>query len=317
MSPWTAAAARAIWVASLFAGAVRLDAQTAPANQSGSPDNTMVVRGVFDTPLPNTEPKGRLRVTIRPPIGDILDRSYLRVPVEGILGLTQNWDVTGDATGYFSHGLGSESLFRQIGIASAHVGTKYRLGDITGKGWDTAIGGGYLTPVDHPPADSTDGLRHTRSFVTFARPLDRHPEIRCFSSVIADFVQKTSVSSQCQENELRDNNLRFAAGLVWDYPRVRYSLEAVYATTRLLGSTHHDVFGVYPGIIIKIPDRFTFCARGEWQAGIGAKAEFGPDGSHFGLFGKIKINFEFKRLFRYNTKPAAARGPTATTAAGM
>ncbi|HUL52454.1 MAG TPA: hypothetical protein VLT83_03485 [Opitutaceae bacterium] len=299
----------------LLLGAVRLSAQSAPGKQSGPPDNTMVVRGVFDTPLPTTEPRGRLRVTARPPIGDLLDRDYLRLPIEGVLGLTRIWDLTADATGFFSHGLGSESLFHEVGLASAHVGTKYRLGDLFGQDWDTAIGGGYTTPVDHPPADSTDGLRHTRSFLTLAHPLPNHPQIRFFSSVIADVVRVSSVAGQIQENELRQNNLRLAAGLVWDRPRVRYSLEAVCATTRLIGHTNHDVFGLYPGIIVKIPERFTYCARGEWMAGLAAKAEIGPDGSHFGLSGKIRINFEFNRLLHRRSSPLP-NAPKPPVAAG-
>ena len=82
-------------------------------------------------------------------------------------------------------------------------------------GWDIGFGTSYAFPIDHPPAQVTDGLKHLSSFVTFAHPLPNHPDVRVFFSLGNDLVRQTSIPGEPSKNELCDNGQSVTAGAVW------------------------------------------------------------------------------------------------------
>jgi hypothetical protein len=60
------------------------------------------------------------------------------------------------------------------------------------------------------------------------------------------------------------------------------------------------VFTVRPGLVWVVPPRFTFWGKGRWVVGLGLRASEGPDGFDLGASTKLRLNFDFRNLFRKN-----------------
>ena len=163
-------------------------------------------------------------------------------------------------------------------------------------GWDVAVGATYSTPINHPPVDVTDGLEHRKVFATFAHELNDNPDVRVFWGLGFDFVNVTSTPGRHDKNELRDPNQYISGGLVWKKGAVNYTFEARYATSRLIGGTNEDVFGIRPGFVWKLPRGERFNQRGRWVLGISVSSEYGPDGLNLGLGARVKIDLDLKRI---------------------
>ncbi|MGA2444322.1 MAG: hypothetical protein ABSG50_02700 [Opitutaceae bacterium] len=277
-------------LATVLAGPV--NAQEATPRVS---DDSLHIDGIFNSDLPGTEHKANLKLVVHPHFGDFTQRDYLRTPVSLIYGVTGRWEISEETDTYFSHGLGKQSFFSRAGLSGLSFATKYRIGDQWWPGWDIGVGAGYVFPVDHPPAEVTDGLKHLDSFVTFAHPLVKHPGVRIFWGLGSDLVKQTSIPAETTKNELRDNAQSLTVGAVWERGAFNYTLETSYTTTRLTGHTNHDVYGVRPGCVWELPKKFTFYSKGQWLFGLSLHVDRGPDGFDAGLSGKLRINFDFKR----------------------
>jgi hypothetical protein len=260
-------------------------------------DDSLNIPGVFNSSLPGTEHKANLKLVVHPHFGDFTQRDYLRTPVALIYGVTGRWEMSEETDTYFSHGLGKQRLFSRAGLSGLGFATKYRIGDQLWPGWDIGVGAGYIFPVDHPPPEVTDGLKHLDSFVTFAHPLLNHPGVRVFFNLGSDLVKQTAIPAETTKNQLRDNSQNVTVGAVWTRGAFTYTLETSYSTTRLTGHIKQDVFGVRPGFVWELPKKFTFYSRGQWIFGLGLHVDHGPDGTDIGLSGKLRINFDFKRLW--------------------
>lgn len=260
-------------------------------------DSTLTTRGIFNAQLPGTEPKNSLRLIVHPHLGDLGKRAYLRTPLGFRYGLTDRWEASADVESYFSHGLKSVAFFEEAGFSRLHIGTKYRLGDWPLPEWQSAVGLDYSRPLGSPPAEISDGLVHVSPYLTLARPLDEHPDIRVFWGVGADFVQRTSRPVTLDKNELGDDSLTLNGGLVWKRGPYSYTLEASWTTTDGIGGPRDgNVFTVRPGVLWEVPPRYTFGAKGQWLLGLGLRATHGPDGLDLGASAKVRVNFDFKRL---------------------
>lgn len=285
--------------------------QTATNGTNGTKvsDDELRIRGIFDTALPGVEKKNRLKLIIHPHFGDLHRKDYIRTPVGLRYGLTQDWEITGEVESYFSHGLGDEQFFNRAGFSSYHFGTKYRIGEDFWKGWDTGVGMDYITPNGSPPPDVTDGLRHFSYFVTFSRYLEARKDMRFFWGLSTDNVTRTGLPMTLDKNELGDDSLSANAGIVWQRPKLTYTFETSFATTRLMGDNHRDVFTVRPGIVWPLPKRYTFNSKGQWLLGVAPRVSFGPDGADFGFSVKLRASFDFKRWIRtkFQGKPPPAQ----------
>ena len=61
-----------------------------------------------------------------------------------------------------------------------------------------------------------------------------------------------------------------------------------------------------PAVVWEIPRRYTFNSRGQWLLGFGLRFTEGPDGFDVGASAKVRVNFDFKRLFGLRKdRPAA------------
>jgi hypothetical protein len=181
---------------------------------------------------------------------------------------------------------------------------KYRLGDRILPGWNTAVGAGYSVPVNHPPVDVTDGLEHRTVFATFARPWPSHPDLRVFWGVGVDRVDTTSTPGRHEDNELRDDNSHLSAGLIFDRGRTHYTLETRWTTTRFLDDTSEDVLEIRPGVIWELGRPLNEGRRSRWLLGLGLSTSFGPDGTEVGLGARVRMDLDFKRIWRRDPQPS-------------
>ena len=274
-----------------------------PTNGNGGPepkisDDELRIRGVFDTALPGVEKKNRLKLIIHPHFGDLHRRDYLRVPLGVRYGLTQNWEITGEVEAYFAHGLGDTPFFQEEGFASYHFNTKYRLGERLWRGWDTGVGFDYITPIGPPPENISDGQTHHSDFVTLSRHLKSRPDIRVFWGLSVDMVSSTGLPVVLDDNELGDDSTNLNAGIVWQRPKLTYTFETTYGSTRLVGANERDVVTIRPGIVWPIPQRYTFRRGGQWLLGVAPRVSFGPDGPQVGFNVKLRGSFDLKRWIR-------------------
>jgi hypothetical protein len=267
-------------------------------------DSALKIQGIFHSQLPGTERKNSLRFILHPHLGDLTNREHLRTPVGVRYGITENWESTLELETYFSHGLKHAAFFEQAGLADLHLGTKYRVGTWPFRAWETAVGVDYTHPLGAPPPDVTDGLTHISPYFTLARPIARHPGVRVFWGLGADLVNRTSLPVTPGKNELGDDTANASAGLVWQRRPYTYTLEAIWSTsTGIGGERDGHVISLRPGVVWEVPSRYTFGAKGQWLLGIGLRATQGPDGLDFGAAAKVRVNFDFARLFNLRSAP--------------
>ena len=285
------------FVAALLLAAVKL-----PAQVDTLPDDDLRIRGIFNSSLPGTEQKHGLRLLFHPHLGDLSRRDFLRIPLGLRYGLTQNWEVTGEAETYISHGLGDVPLGEKFGFSQVHLGTKYHIGGRLFDGWDVAVGADFTSPVGSPPREITDGLEHVAPFFTAARRWRDSPDIRVFWGMGADLVDRSSIPGKLSKNQLGDDSISLTGGTVWRRGPLNYTLEATYATTRSFGGHPEDVFTLRPAVLWEVPVGYTARFGGRWVVGLGLRATNGPDGTDFGASGKVRVNFDFKRWWRGRTK---------------
>lgn len=260
------------------------------------PDESVQIKGIFNSELPRTERKNFLRLIVHPHFGDFHRKDYLRVPVGLRYGLTHNWEVSAAVEGYFAHGLGSVAAFSEYGLSAFDVGTKYRSPWTPLPGWEMATGLDYTLPLDHPPLELTDGLAHTQPYVTFARDFPAWHGVRLFWGTGLDLVRTTSVAGQLDTNDFGDDANTLTAGFVWPRGRHTYTFESTFATTALIGDTTQNRITVRPGLIFELPPKWTFHSRGQWILGVAVPVTEGPDGLEVGLSVKLRGNFNLKRL---------------------
>ena len=290
---------RRLWHAAVaLASAAGAAAAETPADDRARSDDDIRIPEIFASTLPGTMRRHQLRLVFHPRFGDFERYDYVRLPLVLRYGLSDRWQVEGEVQGYFSHGLSGPAFFEEYGFSRARLETKYRFERQLLPSWDTAVGAEVSRPISNPPPGTMDGLRHHRSYITFARRLEARPQIRVFWEVMTDFVDQTEFEAKIRANEPRDDTVGLSAGFVWDRPSVHYTFETSALTTRLFGQDDEDIFYLRPGIIWDIPQRYTFYGKGQWQIGVGTRMSFGPDGTDVGFSGKLRINFDAKRWFR-------------------
>lgn len=298
----------------LVATAVRGEGELAPASLATDArpapplaDSALKIGGIFSTSLPVTEKKNSLRLIFHPHFGDLIHHDFLRIPFGIRYGITQHWEVTADTTAYLAHGLGDASFASKIGLSSVHLGSKLNLGNVVWDDWQTAVGIDFFTPVGHPPTEITDGMEHVAPYVTFSHHLENLPAVRIFWSTGVDIVTTSHVPGLRPENELGDSSNQFTGGFVWDHGRTHTTLEASYATTRLIGDIDRDVFSLRPGLVWEVPPQWVPGGRARWLIGAGLRATFGPDGTDFGASMKVRVDANLKRWWRSSTRKDAIK----------
>lgn len=253
---------------------------------------------ILIAPLPPLKSPTRSAPKIRLDI-----RAFLRVSLGLRYGLTRTWEIGAGTDAYFAHGISDAKFFERYGIANLQFGSKWNLGNRILKSWDSAVGFEAVSPVDHPPAEMTDGLRHAVPFISFSRRLVSRRDVRVFWSVGFDKVGHTDIPGEFKKNDLADSSNFVTVGAVMDRGRLHYTLESTAATTRLLGDTHCDSITLRPGVLREIPSRKGGGEKSNWVLGAALKAAHGPDGMSYGASLKLRLNFDIKRLLGRQGRP--------------
>jgi hypothetical protein len=276
----------------------RREPSRAGASPSEISDSSLNLRGVFNSELPGIGRKYQLKLILHPHLGDLAKYDYLRTALGLRYTLSSHLEVSGETNTTFGTGLRDVGFLGDPGLVDARLGFKYRLGRHVLRGWDAGAGATYTFPFGHPPAQLTDGFEHFRPFVTFARPLESHPEVRMFWKLGLDLLSPTDIVGEHEKNDLLDDSNSIGGGFVWDRGAMHYTFEVGYATTRLLGERNDDVFMIRPGFVWEVPHRFTRRSRGQWLFGVALTLSDGPDGFEVGIGGKLRLDLDLKRLWR-------------------
>jgi hypothetical protein len=263
------------------------------------------VTGIFDTDLPKTEKKGRIKLIVHPHLGDFTRRSYVRVPVGIRWGVNDHVEFDGTVEPYLQHGLKSGSPGN--GIGDVEFGGKYAFHEWLKPDYDASVGANLRFPVGHPPIDMTDGYNHYAPYFVIARQSPRIAGLKYFASTTLDYMDKSGIAGTFRKNDAHSTNLTFGTGFVVDRFPYHYTLETGYQTTSLVGRDNQQFVYVRPGFAWDLPRRLTFNSRARWLLGVSFKITEGPDGTRIDSGGKIRGEFSLRRWF--GKEKAAAAGP--------
>lgn len=264
-------------------------------------DEPMKIQGVFNTDLPRTERKHRLRLIYHPHFGDLTQRDYLRTPLGFRYGLNDRWEASGEIETYFAHGLGAEPFGGTAGFSNLRVGTKYHWNQWLRPYFESAVGVSYSEPVGSPPAQVTDGLKHLASFITFSHRLESRPNLTLFTSLAYDDVTATRIRGERRKNQLGVDSWTTTSGLILNAGTFHYTLELSCSTSAWVTPETVTVVSIRPAILWDLPKSF-LGLEGRWSLGVGVSGGRGPDGTDLGAGAKLRGEFDVRKLFRRPTR---------------
>lgn len=273
-----------------------LPAATA-AEPAPSADDTALhrIEGIFDTDLPKTEKKGRIRFLLHPHLGDFTRRDYVRLPLGLRVGVNDHVEVSATVEPYLHHGLRSGNSGN--GIGSVEFGGKYAFKDWLQPALAASAGLNVRVPVGRPPLDLTDGHNHYAPYLVVSHKSPTRPGLTRFASTTLDVMDESTVAGSFRKNAAHSTSLIFATGFVLDRYPYHYTLEAGYQTTSLVGRDNKQFVFIKPGFAWDLPRRATFNSSGRWLLGFSFKITEGPDGTRIDSGGKIRGEFSLRRMF--------------------
>ena len=271
-------------------------------------DEEIRIREVFSSHLPGTMAVHTVRLSLHPHLGDLQSQDNIRLSAGLRYGVTPRWEAGVNTDFYFSHSLGNVPLLEEYGMANLQFSTKYNLGKVVLRDWETAVGFDATTPIGSPPTELTDGLRHFGPWVSFSRRLESRPNLRLFWGVGTDIIEATTLAGKIEKNQFRETNANVNVGFILDQKNLHYSFETWVVSSRGLGERNHDLVTLRPGVIWEIPTRGKVKGRSNWVVGGALRTTIGPDGTDFGGSVKFRINFDLKKFLGF--KPADQPAPT-------
>lgn len=283
----------------LAVSAAAQDPDAAPAAVAASGEQPSLpsrIPGLFEIDLPKTERRGNIRFSFQPSFRDLIDKAYLRIPLEFRWGVNDHFELNSAIETYVDPGLRrGQSGF---GLYTLHFGTKYAWLKWLKPTWDASVGFNSSIPVSHPPIELTDGHNHFTPYIVFGRKLGWVPGLSGFIHPSVDFLSKSSTPGNFGRNQPHSNSLTLTPGLLYDHKAWHYTLEVDCTTTSLIGKGDHDFVTIRPGVVWDLPRKLVFNARGRWLAGFNVTTVFGPDGNTFSTGGRFRGEVNLTRLFR-------------------
>jgi len=245
---------------------------------------------VLDFSLPDLGSDEGIAVTARPHLGDLLNRDYLRIPIR-FHAKWRGTEASAEVQPYFTHGLGHPA---SLGFTGFQLGLKRQWAIANHPATGVSAGINYSSPLSRPPADITDGYRHTTPYVGATFPLSTRWKLTGFSTLGADIITKSDIPSNFRRNELHGNSLSLTFGGAREFKRFQLSLSVTHSNTILMSNESNGVTTIRPAVLIPI-ERF-FSPSIHLFPTLGAEATWGPDGQEIGVSGKVRVEFDiFKR----------------------
>ncbi len=290
--------------AGVFAQATTGESELAPI-QSHQP-SLFRIPGIFEIDLPMTERAGSVQLSFLPRLQDLIDRSYLRLPLGLRWGVNDHFELNSDIDTYIHTGLRSgESSY---GFSELHFGAKYAWHKLLRPTWDTSVGVNTTFPVSRPPLDLTDGYNHFAPYIVFGHRIPGVPGLMGFVHTDVDLIWKSATPGQFARNEPHSNSVTLSPGLVYDRWPFHYTLEVDGTTTSLVGSDHQYFVTIRPGVVWDLPSYLKFHARGRWLVGVTLTATFGPDGNTLSTGGRFRGEIILSNPFRSSKSAAPQPG---------
>src|SRR5664279_879484 len=124
----------------LAASAAAQERAPAPSPAPANDDQRSLSRfpGLFEIDLPKTERRGNIRFIYQPHFRDLIDKSYLRIPLEFRWGVNDHFELNSDIDTYVTHGLRKATT--GYGLSTLHFGAKYAWHVWLKPIWDTSVG---------------------------------------------------------------------------------------------------------------------------------------------------------------------------------
>jgi hypothetical protein len=273
---------------------------TADSNPPADDKNLRRIDGIFDTDLPKTEKKGRVRFIIHPHLGDFTRRSYVRVPLGIRWGVNDHVEFSATVEPYFEHGLKSGSSGN--GIGDFEFGGKYAFRQWLKPDYDASVGLNVRVLVGAPPLDLTDGYNHYAPYFVISKKSQKTKGLTYFVNTTLDVMEKSSVAGTFRKDDPHSTSMIFGTGFVLDRYPYHYTLETGYQTTSLVGKDNKQFVYVRPGFAWDLPRKLTFNSHGRWLLGGSIKITEGPDGTRLDSGGKLRGEFSVTRWFRRDKK---------------
>jgi hypothetical protein len=254
------------------------------------------IPGIFELDLPQTERAGLIRFNFQPSFRDLLDKPYLRIPLEFRWGVNDHFELNSEFETYIDDGLRRGPS--GYGVSTLHFGAKYAWLKWLKPTWDASVGINTSIPVSRPPIELTDGHNHLTPYIVFGRKLGWVPNLSGYIHASVDLISKSLTPGNFGQNEPHSNSLTLTPGLLYNRSKAwHYTLEMDGTTTSGIGKGNHDFVTIRPGVIWDLPKQLLFYARGHWLVGFNVTAVFGPDGDTFNTGGRFRGEVNLKRLF--------------------
>lgn len=253
------------------------------------------IPGLFEIDLPKTERRGVIRFSFQPSFRDLIDNSYVRIPLEFRWGVNDHFELNSEIDTYLHHGLRSGPS--GSGFSDLHFGAKYAWLKWLKPVWDTSVGFDSSIPTSRPPIELTDGHNHFTPYIVFGRKVDDVQGLSGFIHASVDLISKSTTPGNFGRNQPHSNSVTLSPGLLYDRKTWHYTLEVDGITTTLVGKADKNFVTIRPGVIWDLPKKLVFNARGRWLAGFNLTATFGPDGNTLSTGGRFRGEVTLARLF--------------------
>jgi hypothetical protein len=281
----------------------------APAESSSADGRRPVlsrVTGIDD--LPQLDIPGTFKILLRPHFGDLVRRDYMRTETGLRWALNQNFDISGEASVYFTHGFGDTG--DGYGIGKVRLGSRYLLEDWPKFGYDTSLTLTMDAPVGHPPVDMTDGHYHLTPSFLIQRQWRRNIRVTTFTGLGLDLIDGSDIPGRFGTNQPHEDSINGTVGGIYDAGQLKYTLTATYATTALFGDETDHFFYLTPGVQWYVPKRFTFNSKTQWIASFGIRTSWGPDGTDVSFRTRLRAEITFRQLMRNIRQRAIGKDDT-------
>jgi len=262
----------------------------------GAPLSELIssIRGLIDFELPHLDPPGTFKLIFNPQVGDLIRRGYIRTDMGVRWALNDHFGIDTELDTYATHGLRSKTY--GYGIGQVRGGIKYVFKEWPKSEYQTSIGFDTVLTVDHPPVEMTDGLTHFTPNVGLQYRPPGHPRWTTFAGANVDFVKTTTILGTPAINTPRDDSLSFTGGAIYDLGQVKWTLQATYTTTALIGDVTKNYYSVRPSLLWYAPRRFTFNSKTQWIFGVGLNGTWGPDGFDLSNSSRVRAEITFRQV---------------------
>jgi hypothetical protein len=252
------------------------------------------IPGLFDINLPRLYAPGTFHLQLNPRFGDFFHRDYIRVPTGVRWTVNDSLEFHTEAEAYLSN------WFRKgnagYGIGELDTGVKYVFPELFRPEFKTSVSLDTQVPLGSPPFDLTDGLNHITPSFVIEHHSERQPRLTTFAGYGLDFVSHSFVHGVPGTNEPHDNSMSLNGGAIYDMGQLKWTFQATYTTTALLGGNAIHIVSLQPSVLWFVPKRFTLNSKTQWIIGLGLHSTWGPDGFQFSTGSRLRADITFGQM---------------------